>query len=344
MVTLTDGLTNNTRMQSSTTMTKQAVRMSGWAAALLAMTLTSTAEVKLNDNFSIAGYVTGTASHSSGDLDGGGTFKTSTMEVDSMKLAAMAKFGPVNGTLSLHSFGSSDPKFLDAYATYDMGSGTTFTFGKFLSYLGFEAFDYPNMLQISYANSLAPFIPAYHSGVKVDYAGSEGIGVGLAVVDSVYPGAGYWEGDRDLENGAGFEAYLKYSKDTLTGFFAIAHNADDVAGDQTTYDVWVQYGIGKTTLAAEYCYSRVDGGADGYFWLLLAQQSFGKWSVTGRVSGGEDDVASAPGAEFTKYTLSPAVTLTDNLGFLFEYSWTKFDKTLDKDNESYLAAQFVFKF
>jgi len=31
--------------------------------------------------------------------------------------------------------------------------------GKFLSYLGFEAFDYPNMLQISYANTFGAFTP-----------------------------------------------------------------------------------------------------------------------------------------------------------------------------------------
>lgn len=332
---------NHTKSEIKHTMSKHALKAAGWLAALLVFAGRSSAELKLNENVSLAGYVTGTAYRSAGDFDGGGDFSDSNMELDSYKLATIARLGQTFGYVSLHAFANSDPVFLDAYATYDAGGGTKVTFGKFLSYLGFEAFDYPNMLQISYANALGAFIPAYHSGVRFDYAG-EGFSAGVAVLDSVY-GPAYYQGDRDLDNGLGFEGFLKFTAGSWTTFAAIAFDGDDIGGDQTTYDIWTQYVLGKTTLAAEYCFSDIDRVGDGHFWLLLAMQSFGKWSVTGRLSGGEDDTV-APGAKFSKYTISPAITLTDNLGFLFEYSWTKYKNTLALDNQSYLAGQFVFKF
>lgn len=305
------------------------------------------AEIKLNDNLTLSGYVTGTAARSTGDIDaGGGSFSTETLEVDSMKLALGFSFEKTTGQLSLHSFGDSDPVFLDAYATYDLGGGSSMTFGKFLSYLGYEAFDYPNMLQISYANSLAGIIPAYHAGVRYDYAG-EGFSGGFALLDSVY-GPTYYEGDHDL-GGFGMEGYLKFSADAGNLFLAFAHDSDNTATgveSQTTFDIWADTTFGSTTLAAEFAYADIDaGGASmkSHFWLLLAMQSFDKWSVTGRLSGGVDETV-APDAEFIKYTISPAVVLTDNLAFLFEYSYINYDDTADLDNEDYLAAQFVFKF
>ena len=51
----------------------------------------------------------------------------------------------------------------------DVGGGTSVTAGKFLSYLGYEAFDIPNMTQVSYANGdFLGAIPGYHTGVRVD--------------------------------------------------------------------------------------------------------------------------------------------------------------------------------
>jgi len=330
-------------------MTKQSFRLAGWASALLALAATAQAEVKLNDNFSVSGYISGSASYTEWDAGAAGTTDDSFMDVDAVKLQGTASFEKVKGTVSLHTFTSHDPVVLDAYATYTIDSGTTVTVGKFLSYLGYEAFDYPNMLQISYANNFSGFIPAYHSGVKLDYSG-EGISGGFAVLDSVY-GPTYYKGDGDLDNGAGFEAYLKFSKGDSSLFAGVAYD-DGVAGtnnNQTTFDLWAQTKAGSVTLAAEYCYSKLDtaaGNADGYFWLLLAMAPLNdKWTVTGRISGGENEaVASGPGTpSFFKATISPAVALTDNLGVLFEYSHISYDRhSLDK--ETFVGAQFIFKF
>lgn len=325
-------------------MTKYTYKLVGGAAALLAFAATAFAEVKLSDKFAVSGYVSGTVSDTTTD-----GVEDSFMDVDAVKLAGTATFEKVTGTVSLHTFTSHDPVVLDAYATYTMSSGSTVTFGKFLSYLGYEAFDYPSMLQISYANPMAAFIPAYHSGVKFDFtAGSTS--AGFAVLDSVY-GPTYYKGDGELDNGAGFEAYVKFSTDAASLFLSMAYD-EGVAGgtdDRLTFDAWAQTKVGATTFAAEYCFSKLDSGGpdpDGYFWLLLAMHPLSdKWTVTGRVSGGEDEsVAVGPDTpKFLKGTISPAVTLTDNLGILFEYSYIKYDN-FAASKAHFLAAQVIFKF
>lgn len=313
------------------------------AAASLAATLTAFAEIKLNDKFSVSGYISGTAAYTETD----GT-KDGFMDVDAAKLAGSFNLDKVTGMVSLHTFTSHDPVLLDAYATYAAAPNTTVTVGKFLSYLGYEAFDYPNMLQISYANTLGAFIPAYHSGVRLDFT-SGGTSGGIALLDSVY-GPTYYKGDGTLNNGAGIEAYLKFTKDKSALFAAIAFD-DGVNGtkdDRFTFDLWAETTVGKTKFAAEYCYSTLESGgadADGYFWLLLAMTPLNdKWTVTGRLSGGEDEALAAAGVtpDFMKATISPAVTITDNLGLLLEYSYIKYDN-FSADKVHYAAAQVIFK-
>jgi len=329
-------------------MTKQSLRLAGWATALLTLAGTASADIKLNENFTVSGYVSGTAFYQDDDLTAGGSTDDSFMDVDAVKLASTASFEKLTGTVSLHTFNSTDLVVLDAYATYSLASGSSITVGKFLSYLGYEAFDYPNMLQISYANNsgFSGYIPAYHSGVRYDFAG-EGVSGGLAVLDSVNPGAGYWKGDGDLDNGAGFEAYLKFSKGDSSLFTAVAFDdgANLTNDDLFNFDIWGQTKVGGITLAAEYVYSQIDSGGtdtDGYFWLLLAMGSINdKWTLTGRLSGGEEEAAGD--AEYIKFTVSPAVTITPNLGVLFEYSYIDY-KSYWKKSSSFLATQVIFKF
>lgn len=325
-------------------MTKHITKLAGGLAALLALGSIARADIKLNDKFTISGYLTGTAAYFDED---GTTDKTA--DVDSMKVQGTFNLDKVTGVVSFHSFTSHDPVLLDAYVTYAANDTTTVTMGNFLSYLGFEAFDYPNMLQISYANALGLFIPAYHTGVKVDSTFGD-FSVGVAALDSVY-GSTYYKGDGDLNNGGGVEGYLKYAKGDSSVFLGFAYDGGTAGttDDQTTIDLWGQTKAGATTLAAEYCYSTINsaaGSPKGYFWLLLAMQPINdKWTVTARVSGGEDETMSVGSGtpKFLKGTISPAVTLTDNLAFLMEYSYVKYDNySASKDH--YIAAQFVFKF
>lgn len=323
------------------------------AALSLAASLTASADVSLNENFAVAGYISGSAAYT--ETDG---VKDGFMDVDAVKLTSIAKFNQVTGVASLHTFTSHDPVVLDAYATYAPNSNTSFTMGKFLSYLGYEAFDYPNMLQISYANPIGAFIPAYHSGVRADYT-SDTVSGGVAILDSVY-GPAYYKGDGTFNNGGGLEAYVKLTSGDSSLFAAVAY--DDGAGgydgtgtlitdERSTFDLWAQTKAGSLTLAAEYCFSSLDsaaGDADGYFWLALVNAPLSdKWTITGRISGGEDEsliaTAGDPTPSFMKYTISPAVTITDNLGLLFEYSRINYDDHPDVEEVDFFAAQMIFK-
>lgn len=323
------------------------------ALLTLAATVPALAEISINEKFAVSGYISGTAAYT--ETDG---VKDGFMDVDAVKLVSTAKFDKVTGVASLHTFTSHDPVVLDAFATYSASSTTSVTMGKFLSYLGYEAFDYPNMLQISYANPIAGFIPAYHSGVKADYT-SESLSAGFAVLDSVY-GPAYYKGDGSFNNGGGLEAYVKLSSGDSSLFAAIAY--DDGAGgydstgtlitdDRSTFDIWGQTKAGSITLAAEYCYSNLEtlaGEASGHFWLALAMAPItDKWTITGRISGGEDEalrlLPTDPTPSFMKYTISPAVTITDNLGLLFEYSRINYDDHPDVEEVDFFAAQMIFK-
>ncbi len=313
------------------------------AAAALGTVLTAFADIRLNEKFSVSGYISGSAAYT--ETDG---FEDSFMDVDAVKVVGTAAFDKVTGVVSMHTFTSHDPVILDAFATYAASPTTSVTVGNFLSYFGFEAFDYPNMLQISYANTLGAFIPAYHSGVKVDVA-SGALSGGVAVLDSVY-GPTYYKGDGDLDNGAGFEGYLKWGQGDSSLFAGIGFDGGvgGTTDDRMTFDLWAQTKAGPTTLAAEYCYSKLDTAgteADGFFWLLLAMQPLNdKWTVTGRISGGEDEslAIGSPTPSFYKGTFSPAVAITDNLGLLLEYSYTKFDDyTAEKSH--FVGAQVIFK-
>ena len=253
------------------------------------------ADIKINDNLSLYGYVTATASNYNEEYTGGGDSDEGLLEVDSMKLQLTGSFEKTTGVVSLHAFSDYEPVFLDMYATYAVDDSSSVTFGKFLSYHGYEAFDWPNMLQISYSNDLAAFIPAYHSGIKYDYSG-DGFSMGVAVLDSVY-GPTYYEGDHDLGE-IGFEAYFKYSTETANFYAGVANDGDS---DTTMFDFWADTTIGGTLVAAEFMTADANG-ADAYFWSLLAMPDFGSFTTTFRVSGGEDDTVAA-GAKFMKYTV-----------------------------------------
>jgi hypothetical protein len=284
------------------------------AVLSLAATLTAFADIKVNENLTVSGYAVGSYRYTSPDP--GDSFDR--FDMDAVKTLFTANYKPVTGTISLYyqPGAPSDVTVLDAYATVDVGGGSTITAGKFLSYLGYEAFDIPNMSQISYANGdyLAP-IPGYHTGVKWDYS-DNAFGAGFALLDSVYSGPNYLKGDGELKHNAGFEGYVVYKAiPNLTLWAGFGH---DTAGNVihknrsiTTLDFWASYNLSKTaSIAAEYANRNGGTGDKGYNWLLFYNQAFSdKVSTTFRVSG---EKMEDGGREFTKFTISPAYKINDN--------------------------------
>lgn len=358
-------------------MTKRLTQLAGAAALSLAFTASALADIKINDNFSVGGYAVGSANYNQSKPVDGETSSTSKLDGDAYKLWSSITFAPVTGTISLYAGQSGDPVILDAYATYDVGGGTKVSFGKFLSWMGYEAFDPINMTQITYGWATpqgfgVPNIPAYHSGVKIEN-GNDNFTVGVAVLDSVDPSptskTGVDKGDGDLKNGPGFEAYYTYKGvKNLTLFGGVTYEANSgvngaVSGNygndvtSSAIDLWAQYVSGDWTFAGEYSYRLDDHKANsaqemnGYklgstFALAEAQYAIDKqWALTIRGSwiGKHDDTSGAVNPSATTLTLAPTYTITSNLSVVLEYSYTKYHKySLNSGN--FVAVQARFKF
>ena len=314
------------------------------ASLALAAAATAYGDIKVNDALSVGGYVVG--SYRTTDPAPGPA--TDRMDLDAAKTLFTTSFKPVTGVVSLfyQPGAPSDVTVLDAYATVDVGGGSTVTVGKFLSYLGYEAFDIPNMSQISYANGdfLGP-IPGYHSGVKWDYADKD-VGFGLALLDSVYSGPNYLKGDGELKRNAGFEGYVTYKGTpdlTLWAGFAydtegnVLHKNDAIL----TLDFWLSYALSKEgTLALEYAHKDGGAGDEGHNWLAFYGHKFSaKTSAAFRISGEK----MKGGAGFTKYTVSPTWSVNDAFAVRAELSAYDYTKHT-ADRALFFGLQTLLKF
>jgi hypothetical protein len=274
----------------------------------------------------------------------GGVSSTS-MDVNAAKFGVHYTSGNISAYGSIY-YNGTQTNVLDAYATITEGS-TAITVGKFLSYMGYEAFDVPNMNQISYANGglIGGPIPAYHSGVKLDYSAST-FATGVAVVDSIY-GPTLYKGDGDLKI-PGLEAYFTYKgiKDTQI-WFGIA---DEVATSTRVYDLWVQYNINKTDyVAVEALYKNTAG----YDWLVEYVKALTpKVSLTSRISGdGASSWYSAAnygttgGAKTTdlKFTLAPSYSFNDHFLIRAEVSYINYTN-YTASSTTFFGAQSILKF
>jgi hypothetical protein len=306
---------------------------------MAAMAATAQADVKINDNLSLGAYAAGSyRNYDKADVE--------TFDIDAAKVSVLGNFAPVSGVASVYYRpGSDDTTLLDVYATYDLGNGSSITGGKFLSWLGFEAFDIPNMYQITYANGdwLAP-IPGYHSGVKYNYT-SSAVSFGAAFLDAVYGNTAF-KADGEVGDNKGYEAYVSYTGvKNLTLWAGVAYQTEGAARMTTaqevfTWDVWASYQISKQVLVAAEYVSKDSYTTDGKNWLLFLNYAVDdKFSTTFRVSG--EDIDNGP--SFLKYTVAPAYKLTENLTVRAEISLYDY-KDYSMSRDTFIGVQGVFKF
>jgi hypothetical protein len=292
--------------------------------------------VSTPDWLKVSGYAA--AAYTYTDVQNGGSdeslFDAGT-PFDAVKLGLEATHGAFSAYGSLfyspnsdaNSFaGGSEAGILDAYVTYTTGD-FKITAGKYLSYLGYEAFDTVNMTQLSYANSTTGGVPAYHTGIKLDY-GTDIWGAGFSLSDSIR-GPSFWEGDADWGNGLGYEAYVVYKGiDKLTLWGGIAYEDGDESPDFSSYDFWASYAVNdKLTIAGEVIYSdnTLSGADSAVGGLAFLQYAFTeKFSTVFRF--GIDEVGST-GPDVTapdnyKYTVSPTYTFNEHFLMRAEVSYT----------------------
>ncbi|HWA11278.1 MAG TPA: outer membrane beta-barrel protein [Opitutaceae bacterium] len=323
-------------------MTKQAIQLAGSAALLLGLAIPSFAEVKLNDNFSVSGYVEG--SYQFTDPDPGPA--TDKFNIDSAQLLFTGNFKPVTAVASLFYVPNAvqETTLLDAYVTYDAGGGVSITGGKFLSYLGYESFFTVNNPEITFANGdFLAAIPGYHDGVRLDYSDKDW-GAGVALLDSV-GSPFYLKGDGELKHNAGFEGYLSYKGVTdLTLWAGAAYDTQGgyLAHSNSVFDFWAQYQMDKKTMVAAEFATRDGGtGAKGYNWLTLCTYSFtDKISTAFRLSG---EKMNNGGPGFIRYTIAPGVAVTDKLTVRAEVTYTDYDK-FTSNNAVFAGVQAFIKF
>lgn len=298
------------------------------------------ADVKVNENISVNGYAVG--SYTNTDWDGGPSVDTfldsGANSVDAVKLGVLGTTGQFSayGSILYLPGAANEAGLLDAYVTYDTGLGVKITGGKFLSYLGYEAFDAVNMTQLSYA--LISGIPAYHTGAKVDFSG-QGFSAGVAVVDSIFghPTKNlFFEGDREYGDDVGIEAMVSYTGiEKLTVFAAIAMEDDEYSGsDIFVFDLWASYALtDRVTLAAEYVVNEDVANS----WLAFLGYKFtDQFSTIFRISGADYDA----GGDDMKYTVAPTFTINENLALRAEVSLGEGDS----GDYTFLGVQAVFKF
>jgi hypothetical protein len=216
--------TERTTHQQHTPMLKHVIQLSG-AFSLLALTASAqdtqpVEYVKVSDlRIKPSGYIVGSYQYTKSDAEFSSTGSPSIssdsssdrFDLDAAKVLFAMDYKPVTGAFSVFYPGGSgsDIYVLDAYATYDFGNGSSITGGKFLSWLGYEAFDIPNMAQITYAYANFNPIPGYHSGLKYNYTSPE-VSFGVALLDSLYSPTAF-KGDGSLKTDFAFEAFASYT-------------------------------------------------------------------------------------------------------------------------------------
>jgi hypothetical protein len=352
-------------------MLKHVIQLSG-AFSLLALTASAqdtqpVEYVKVSDlRIKPSGYIVGSYQYTKSDAEFSSTGSPSIssdsssdrFDLDAAKVLFAMDYKPVTGAFSVFYPGGSgsDIYVLDAYATYDFGNGSSITGGKFLSWLGYEAFDIPNMAQITYAYANFNPIPGYHSGLKYNYTSPE-VSFGVALLDSLYSPTAF-KGDGSLKTDFAFEAFASYTGvPGLTLWGGLGYQSEDdetldgdgTAGSLFLLNFWTSYTVDKSNFGAEFVFTTqedddamlpvIGGGYDAVNLLAFySYQASDKLSTAFRVgldSIEYNRVTFGPGnyesTEETSYrlTVAPSYKVTENLKIVGEISLSHIETDTD---------------
>ncbi len=258
---------------------------------------------------------------------------TETSFVGQVELNLDFSSGPVSSSVDVDftdsSDGSTGGNLEEATITYDFGNGFSITGGKMLSYMGFEAFDPPNMYQYSYAYDVLgaqDIYDAYDVGASIDY-----------VTDAF--SVGVWS---SLEADAGYELALAFTG--VENLTAKAIWSDFTASDdyeKSTY--WISYQMDKLLLAAEVAENDSVAGTDIEGFLIMGNYAVSDAiGLTLRYS--EEEITGANTYEGSKITISPSYVFNDSFSGLVEYSSYDKDSGTIAEPEELLAVEFIYTF
>ncbi len=334
-------------------MIKHLSKISG-VAAFAVLASSASAEVKLDDNFTIDGYAIAAAAKNEASTDKESFFSSGDKMLDAVKLALNGTSGDFKSRVSVFSVPSdstatnnseSTTNLLDAYVTYTKGE-IALTVGKFNNYLGYESFDSPNNAFMTFgpADNIG-YVASYATGAKLDYTTKE-FATGFSVRDSLQ-GDGFFKGDGDFSDDIGTEVYFLYTGiEKLTVFTGMGYQNTDgpTAKDLYTYNAWAAYALtDKLTLVASYANT-----SDFVSFSYTLQASYAltdALSVAARYGAVDGETALFTGnasSNYSEYGVAGTYTLTKNFSIKSEVNQKNF---VDGEPDAlFYAVQGIFKF
>lgn len=322
-------------MKLTTTM-----KLTGVAAASALAITSANAEIELSPNLKISGFADMSAfiaDTSPGDSENG-------MNLDQVEVDLAASFEKVTGNIDLEWRTNGDVTVEQAYVGYKFDDQSSFTAGRFLSYMGYEGDEPYKMFQYSYAYDFGLPYAGYNDGVKYDYADDK-FSFGAALVSANY--------GRDMRASDEFGIETKMTFTPAEGwtiFAGYSYDSKETSDDISYYNLWVQYQKDKLTLAAEIGKLEDEDAAfmpSHLFWLVMANYALSDTAaITGRVSAQDID---DNGGSNMKFTLSPSYKLSSNLLAVFEFSYTDYNDVYfgegeEESSSTLFAAELLFTF
>jgi hypothetical protein len=288
------------------------------AATLVGLgAVSSLAEVKVNDNLSLTGFIDMSTTYNT-DTEAG-TLSLDQFEVDFLykydKLSARADVNYFKADTSLAGVGGTSlVKFEQGYVSYAIGSGAAnISVGRFLSVSGYEAAEPTGLFQFSTSKTLV--YGGYQNGLNLSYNGGMFALYG-ALVTNPWNNA---NSDDDVTN-PGFEAQLSLMPTSaITAKFAyVADMAEDSVGgsiNKQYMNAWAQFAQGPLTAALEFNYVINYDETKDMGYLAMVNAKFAKnYAVTLRHSAWIEEDQDF----LSEVTLSPSVVLTPNWSALLE--------------------------
>ena len=316
-------------------------------SALAAASSLATAEIKINEFLSFAGFVDMSYSHTDngGDL---GDSSDNSYSIDQVEIDWLFNFGKVTGRVDVEYLGGDDEdaNLEQAFVSYDLGNGSALTIGRYESMLGLEAKEPTGLYQYSTAYEGLSGLPQYGQGVK--YTGQSGdLSYGVSVQDESFDNDANSLGGNEGLGSYSVEAAVSLASGNFTYSVGGAFEDADEAGDNSIINAHVTYVSGAWTLGAEYNIADIESNGDLEIdsWLAMANYAYSDCcSVTARISGIDAENAGGDIGDAIKYTLAHNYALSDNLAVITEVSFID-GELADVDGDSTTGAvEVLFSF
>jgi hypothetical protein len=297
------------------------------AGAIGLMAATTFADIKVNDQLSLSGFLDMSAYETN---DGPITGAIDQFEIDFLfkfndKISArvdLAQGGVGGGAPTNLASGETVSASLaleQGFITYTEGAASLFV-GKFLSATGFESAEPTGLYQYSASATVSAY-GGYNTGIGASYTLTPMISIYGALFTSEWTDA-VTVGDNTFSTPGG-EAGVTLTP--LEGLTAKAfYMAEGIETDSEDYikqgtNIWASYAKGPLLVAAEvnYIMNWDAEDSDGLGFLVMTNYKItDKIAATLRYSQLETDLMAEPSNEFT---VSPSYAFASNWWALFEY-------------------------